>query len=411
MKSSRAHVIRSPGLYSFQSPSPLRMAQLPRKSSASRNSVPTPPAEDLFAASDPIAPEPSSAPTFDDSTPEEWLIEDNAPASLPAKPISLPSAFAPASPVPQPQSAYHLPSLRADGTPSNVPPSPAPADRIPQVAPATRKPERSDPTPIVAETHDPFEINEELPPVPASSPAVKVVPEPTSRNAAFHEAGSENPTSTGSSSSPVPAEHSGAPAPRNPASWLGAAAILAALVCLFIGVLYTNRPTSDPNPSRAEPRLPLSGQIATLPALDSGWRTRQPGDLVSTVEITLPVPSRQPSELVPQVQFTIDPAATKTGFLRFIFLDPDGKISGDVRVLKVSGGTIDPLASGGILSGTATATVYGSLGFMDRPSYVAYATGPTTRWSVEISESTDSNAREEGWTKLETFELRNASAP
>ena len=111
------------------------------------------------------------------------------------------------------------------------------------------------------------------------------------------------------------------------------------------------------------------------------------------------------------MKFNTDPAATKAGFLRFIFLDPDGKISGDVRVVKVNGGTIEALSSGAVASGPGTATVYGSLGFMDRPGFVAYATGSDTRWSVEVSESADYNAKEEGWTKLDTFDLSNTSDP
>ena len=187
--------------------------------------------------------------------------------------------------------------------------------------------------------------------------------------------------------------------------------MLVALLALFIGILYANRPDGRPTTSSAEPTLPLTGQVASLSAVDSGWRSRQPGDLVSTVDVTLPTPSRQQSALLPMVKFTTDPAATKTGFLRFIFLDPDGKISGDVRVVKVNGGVIEPLSSGAIASGPGTAIVYGSLGFMDRPGFIAYATGSNTRWSVEVSESADYNAKEEGWRKLETFDLSNASDP
>jgi hypothetical protein len=131
--------------------------------------------------------------------------------------------------------------------------------------------------------------------------------------------------------------------------------------------------------------------------------------LVSTVDIALPAPSRQQPNFLPDLQITLDTAATKTGYLRVIFLDLLGKISGDVRVIKFSGSTIEPLNSGAIVTGPGTATIYGSVGVMDRSSFMSYVGSDGPRWSVEISEISDYNAKETAWSPLDHLEIHHSN--
>ena len=386
-----------------------RMAHFPRKSSSSRKPSPDSSADDLFGAAPPEPEAEAESPV------ENWTLEDGP--VTPGKGTTLPPAVAlpatiAASPrpsaVPEKRNFESNPQAAAPPIPEAIPLT-APAPRTTPATPAPRPP---------AEVYDPFKINEDLPDVashPAQAtptPAPAVVPDITKESLAKPEPAyfdGEEPPADDPTDQPL---SDGLPqGVLRPGGLIAAALVLIVLLGGFIGLLYLNRPDSELRDARSEPTVPLAGNIVTLSAIQSGWRTRQPGDLVSTVDVTLPTPSRQTSALLPMVRFTLDATATKTGFLRFIFLDPDGKISGDVRVVKVSGGTLERLSSGASVTNPGTATVYGSLGFMDRPGFVAYATGDSARWSVEVSESADYNAKQEGWTKLETFDLSNSSDP
>ncbi len=371
------------------------MAKSPRKSSSPRTPAPAP-VGDLFDA--PAAPAPPTAPAAPE---EQWHLEE-APAS--PHPSVLPKA-APlrAAPIAAPEST----SFESNRSrPSSAPREEEPIPQASPHRPATPAPSpAAAPTPSTpAAASDPFEIDDDLPPVAPSPLHARREPDPEPAPSISSESEPEAPVE---SEGDLPA--SPARTPWNPVGLLVALGLLAVVLSVFFSILYTNRPTGGPVAARTAPTVPLAGKISTLSAIESGWRTRQPGDLVSTVDIVLPSPSRQQPELVPEVRFTLDPSSAGTGFLRFIFLDPDGKISGDVRVLKVTGTTIEPLSSGAKSSAPGTASVYGSLGFMDRANYIAYATSAAPRWSVEISESADYNAKEQDWTKLDTFELRNGS--
>lgn len=370
------------------------MAHSPRKPSPGRQPTPSAPADDLFGSDFP------SADSTLEPPPENWTLDDGP--SAPAKQTSLPPATSLPSAQPVPVSPVSVPGKNTFESNPNPP-----ADAILEAVPVPARTVSGSPAPRpVAEVYDPFDIDEELPaPIPPLDP-LPVLPGdsgPPPAPEEFHVASPDD-----ASEEAPPSEHLSA-GTLKPAGMIAVAVVLIALMGSFIGILYLNRPAAEIRDSRRAPTVPLAGGIATLSAIESGWRSRQSGDLVSTVDVTLPTPSRQTSALLPQVKFTLDSAATKAGFLRFIFLDPDGKISGDVRVVKVNGGTIEPLSSGAVLSDPGTAAVYGSLGFMDRPGFVAYAASDTARWSVEVSESADYNAKQDGWTKLETFDLRNTN--
>lgn len=377
------------------------MAHFPRKPSPDHKPAPSNAEGDLFADAPPAPDSMGELPA------ENWTLEE-APA-VPPKPTILPPANSLSAAGPVRISPISLPAKQASGSP----PTPD-YQAIPEAVPVQSRVVSASPAPRpVAEAYDPFEIDEDLPAIaPAPPQAVSPISDPSM-------AGDLPPPPVRSDlQDGIADDFAGGTAapdrlpanPLKPAGLMAAALVLISLLGSFIAILYLNRPASEFRDARPEPTVPLGGKIATLSAIESGWRSRQPGDLVSTVEVTLPTPSRQTPALLPMVRFTVDAAASKTGFLRFIFFDPDGKISGDVRVVKISGGTIDPLSSGATPAGPGTASVYGSLGFMDRPGFVAYATGDAARWSVEVSESADYNAKQEGWTKLDIFDLGNTTA-
>ncbi|MDB6071112.1 MAG: hypothetical protein JWL81_2283 [Verrucomicrobiales bacterium] len=441
------------------------MANSPRKPNS-----PRPPkdaastAEDLFAShqTDPApAPGSVSPPPEDD---DDWQLEEprDKPAGAPPKPRIAPLST---QPIPAPESHSFESNLNI---PAAVPLA------IPRHSAPVPPPASASPAPGPVEEIDPFDIDDDLtlesrprpaaapPSIGTASPADD--PQPrynlgkiTSSKSAAATAGGTSPVpnATGgqnadadadstvesksrSKSNPDSDSHadfqsseadadaladsdpdsdsestpkSGSPTPLGTkAGLLTAAAVLLALLAIFAGVLYSHRPAIPSGTAKSSPSLPLTGKIVTITELKSGWRARQPGDLVSNVDVTLPVATRLQSEFVPEVQFTCDPAASKPGFLRFIFIDPDRKISGDVRVVKLANGTIEPLSSGAIVSGPG-ATVYGSFGFLDRPAFVSYASNEDQRWSVEISESSDYNAKEKDWTLLDTLDIRNTTLP
>ena len=357
------------------------MAQPPRKSSSSRRSQETPPPEDLFAEDAAASPV------------EEWTLDEPAATgtSLPPRPRA---GALPAQPIP--------PAL-TEGFESN-PKAQTKIEASAEIPVAVPLPAGSGP-PAAGDTgaRDPFEIDDELPVVP---PVVRATPPPQET-----EPEPEFETSARPGQTETPEAPDSAPARTDHFGLATAAALLTTLLVVFGVILYVNRPASEPAISRTLPDLPITGNIVTFTDIKSGWRSRQPADRVSTVDVTLPTPSRQQPALLPVVQFTCDPASGKTGFLRFIFFDPDRKISGDVRVVKLSDGSIDPLSSGAVVAGPGGALVYGSLGFMDLPGFVAYASSTSPRWSVEIRESSDYNAKEAGWTLLQTFDIRNTVDP
>lgn len=379
------------------------MANPPRKSSFRRSEDPTPSVGDLFDG------KPTSPPVSSD--PDEWTLEEPTAPVRPRGP-SLPAHLVPHSPPTDFESHPASAASSVAGTPVpeaiEVPDAVADPVPAPTAVPAA-VPFRPDHAPLPPPPDNAFDLDEDLPALPARKGAdfpgnVPLGQGLTKEVEEFSTDGNLHDELPEESAPPVPAR-------RDVFGLVAAAVVLLGLLGLFAGILYSNRPMPGGTPSQTAPRLPLVGSLLTLPDVTSGWRSRQPGDLVSTVDVSLPTPSRQPPAFVPEVRFTVDAAASKTGFLRLIFLDPDGKISGDVRVLKITGNSIDPLGSGAVVTTPGSAAVYGSLGFIDRAGFVSYASSATPRWSVEVSESTDSNAKEADWTKLQTFEIRNSTAP
>lgn len=190
---------------------------------------------------------------------------------------------------------------------------------------------------------------------------------------------------------------------------IGLAAVIVALLAIlgsFASALHASRPSSSDSEATNSPKVPMKGEVATLTKVETNWRARRESDKVSMMETMLPDISTSPPSVLPEVKFTIDSQASKTGFLRFLFLNPEGEISGDVLTVKVNQGKLESMGSGGgEVTSSTEGTVYCSIGFLDKPGYLAYAIGDFPRWTVEVSESTDYNAREEGWKRLGLFEV------
>lgn len=406
------------------------MATPPRNPDSRRSSDNPAPDDDLFGRQESEAEAgtgaASSPPSSDAGVDDEWMLDEPAPSRAqaqpqPPAPRARPSILSAQPIMPPAASSFEsnpdasrepVPSATPDTTRASLPPSPATASPRPAAAAVSAAGNAK-----AREADDAFEIDDHLPEVSSgsgsatsrekaetsSSPSAS----PSGRTAASM---AEDPADTAASDDvAAPAPPVRPTGPRDRFGMAAAAAILLTLLGVFAGILYANRPASDAGPSRANPDLPLAGELITLSEVTSAWRQRSPGDLVSAVDVSLPAPSRVQPDFLPQVSFTVDAGATKTGFVRFIFLDGDRKIAGDVRLVKISGGNIEPLQSGAITTAPGTAVVYGSFGFMDRPGFVGYVNSDSQRWSVEVSESADANAKEEDWKRLETFDIRNST--
>ncbi len=386
------------------------MAKLPRKSNP-QSEDPTLPLGELFVGdheSSPVQAVPASeemaVPPLQNraSDEEEWDLDDSGRVPVAATPARPRVGVLPVSPI-HSSSVPLPPNFESNDKVLEHPKDLEPGPALRSAQPAAGPKKVGIPMDIAAsQAPDPFDIEDDLPPVMAPPPREKVTlsaPVPV-------VPGPEEETLPSARRTEQPSAGSG----KERLGLLVGALILVGLLAIFGGVLYANRPASNEGAARTAPRLPLNGQLISISGISTGWRTRAPGDLVSAVEIALPAPSRQQPNFLPDLQITLDTAATKTGYLRVIFLDLQGKISGDVRVIKFSGSTIEPLNSGAKITGPGTATIYGSAGFMDRSSFMSYAGSEGPRWSVEISESSDYNAKEAAWNPLDHFEIHHGSA-
>lgn len=328
------------------------------------------------------------------------------PAAQPLRPAERISQVAP-------RQARISPNAFSGSTNFESAPRPAPAAPEPAPAPGSR---HGNPTGHRAGTprdgeEDVFETEESLPSVAprnvAPAPAIAVTEE--------NEDESESGTAPGRRSAPAStaaAEAEGAEAsgPRriSKPEKLGLAAVLVALLAIlgaFASALHASRPSSSDSDATESPKTPMKGEVATLSKIETDWRPRKDSDRVSMMETMLPEVSTSQPGVLPEVTFSIDPSASKTGFLRFIFLNPEGEISGDVLTVKVNQGKLESMGNGAEVTSGTDGKIYCSVGFLDKPGYVAYAIGDFPRWTVEVSESTDYNAREDGWKRLGHFEV------
>lgn len=258
---------------------------------------------------------------------------------------------------------------------------------------------RGSPAPI-QQDEDVFQTGDSLP-----------EPTPRDRESAREDRKEMDSSEQGEDGEPGPEDDKlpdGKSALAAPGGKMGLIAALVAILALvggYAAALHASRPNTTESSADVVPNVPMNGEIATVTKVESGWRARRPSDRVSTIDTILPDISRAEPTLLPEVKFSIDPVKSKEGYLRFIFLDPDGQISGDVLVVKVSHGKLESESGSAEVISPTEAAVYCSFGFLDTPSFIAYATNDGPRWHVEISESSDYNSGESGWKRLGFFEV------
>ena len=187
---------------------------------------------------------------------------------------------------------------------------------------------------------------------------------------------------------------------------IGKIAVWGLLPLIFIGVFYTilkNRPTSEARIFKAKPSLPIKGQLVQVTEITAGWRGRTDEDRVSPEVQDITKAAVFPSHL-PVLKLKIAPES-QNGFLRVLFFNSAGRIAGDARVLKIVQGRVEATSAGEKVTGDGECMVSGSTGLQSPHHLMDYFAGGQVRWSVEISESSDYQARGDDWKLLESFAL------
>lgn len=360
------------------------MAKTPRSQGSSPRKEGTPPFVDP----------PARRATPEPAVEEEWSL-DEGPSEAGQDSVIAPGIAIPGSRTPRPASAQEetSPQSEFESNPSS---------------PSGREKEKGKEPPVRAsarirlkrgeEPEDAFDMgSEKLPEL--ERPAAAPVPE-----SAISEAERNDFADAGKAAEPK--EKAARPAWER-LSLLGACAVTALTAVAILWSLLAHGPDAVAAPSNSHPSLPMRGATATIAGADAYWRSRTASDRVSGIEVTLPVPERVESSILPEVKFTLDPGSSKTGFIRVGFMNSAREITGDVRVLKVVNGKFEPMHQGETIVSPSEAVVYGSIGFTDRLNYLGYTSGDAPRWYVEVRESADYGANEDGWKKLDAFDMPN----
>lgn len=182
---------------------------------------------------------------------------------------------------------------------------------------------------------------------------------------------------------------------------------LAAAAIWYTSTLIASRPKEARTPSRPWPELPISGDLVRITEASAAWRHTKEADRVGRLEVPFPTPGERSPVIIPEVNFTIAPDSGRSGYLRFLFIDPDGRESGDVRVIRVTSGKLESMNRGEIIAAPDRGSVYASLGFLDEPSFFSYTAKQSRRWRVEIAESARYDAPDRDWKLLSVFDVRN----
>ena len=183
--------------------------------------------------------------------------------------------------------------------------------------------------------------------------------------------------------------------------------IMALLGIWFVKTIIASQPPGGQRTSEAKPDLPMAGSLVRITVAEASWRPRRESDRVGLMDVDLPVPGQRAPAILPEVVFTIDPAGSSSGYLRFLFLDSDSKEIGDVRVVRLVNGQLQSMDRGESVKDGTTASVHASKGFLDMSGYLTYAAGDRPRWHVEVAESARYDAPDRDWKVLGTFDVPN----
>ena len=188
---------------------------------------------------------------------------------------------------------------------------------------------------------------------------------------------------------------------------IGRLAALILVPLLFVAVFFTilkKRPIAEQSAAKVGPSLPISGKLVQISQATTGWRDRTESDRVSPEMQLLTRATVYPSQL-PELQLKLTPSSPNA-FLRVLFIDSDGEIAGDPKIIKVLDGKIQPTGTSGdkIINDTECA-VAASTGLQTDRHLEDYLRSSRSRWSVKISESNNYQAKDDDWKLLDTFAI------
>ncbi len=188
---------------------------------------------------------------------------------------------------------------------------------------------------------------------------------------------------------------------------IGRIAALILVPLLFGAVFFTilkKRPIAEDAQAKAKPSLPIAGKLVEISEATTGWRDRTESDRVSPEMQLLTRTTVYPSRL-PELRLKLNPS-TPNSFLRVLFMNGEGKIAGDPKIIKVLNGKIQATgATGDKVLSDVECTVAASTGLQTDRHLQDYLRSDQSRWSVKISESADYQAKDDDWKLLDTFAI------
>ncbi len=188
---------------------------------------------------------------------------------------------------------------------------------------------------------------------------------------------------------------------------IGRIAALILVPLVFVGIFYTllnKRPIVDVQAVNARPTLPITGQLLQIPEVTTGWRERTEGDRVSPEARLLSRAQIYPTKL-PELHLKVSTKAA-SAFLRILFINSEGKIAGDAKVVKIQDGKIQaPGGTGDHLLNDQECAIAATTGLQTDYHLSDYLRSTQPRWKVEISESSNYQAKGDEWRLLDTFAI------
>ena len=195
-------------------------------------------------------------------------------------------------------------------------------------------------------------------------------------------------------------------APSEKLDKIGKIAALILVPLIFVGIIYTilkKQPVSEVTSVKHKPSLPIEGKLIKIEDITTGWRDRTEDERVSAEAQLITKATVYPNKL-PELRLKFTPTSANS-FLRILFYNSDGKIAGDPRVIKVVNGKVQATGQGDRVIGDKECAVAASTGLQTNMHLRDYFAGDQRRWSVEISESNDYQAKGDEWKLLDTFAI------
>lgn len=178
------------------------------------------------------------------------------------------------------------------------------------------------------------------------------------------------------------------------------------LPVLFVGIFYTilkKRPPSDATVLATKPSLPIQGRLVKISDASSGWKERKESDRVSAEAQVITKTTVYPTKL-PELRLKLSSSAP-SAFVRVLFFNSEGKIAGDPRVVKIVDGKLQSTDKTDQIVGADECVLTASTGLQTELQLIDYFASDKRRWSVELSESSNYQAKGDEWKLLETFAI------